>query len=117
MGERFKESTSFHVNRKLESNKNIKMKRPDFIYKTSTEIGLILLTSGIWAGRIPQDTWKNYDFKPYKKGKYVTDVVQVTPDDGFYLHTFYDVCPWSYSGNFLAVTKFPYQGKNHNGGM
>ncbi len=93
------------------------MKRPDFIYKTSTGIGLILLTNGIWAGRIPQDTWKNYDFKPYKKGKYVTDVVQVTPDDGFYLHTFYDVCPWSYSGNFLAVTKFPYQGKNHNGGM
>jgi hypothetical protein len=27
------------------------------------------------------------------------------------VHTFYDVCPWSFSGNFLAVTKIPNQGK------
>lgn len=35
----------------------------------------------------------------------------ITPEDGFFLHTFYDVCPFSPSGRYLAVTKFPYQGK------
>jgi hypothetical protein len=35
----------------------------------------------------------------------------VTPDDGFYIHTFYDVCPLSPSQQFLVVTKLPYQGQ------
>ena len=36
-------------------------------------------------------------------------VTCVTPDDGFYLHTFYDVCPWSPDGRYLVVIDFPYQ--------
>jgi len=34
---------------------------------------------------------------------------KVTPDDGYYVHTYYDVCPFSPSGRYLAVTRLPYQ--------
>jgi Tol biopolymer transport system component len=35
--------------------------------------------------------------------------MKVTPDDGYYVHTFYDECPWSPDGRQLAVTRLPYQ--------
>src|SRR5690606_16335691 len=52
-----------------------------------------------------------YPFRKYRPDRSVAPVYQVTPDDGYYLHTFFDVCPWSPSGKLLAVTKFPYQGR------
>jgi hypothetical protein len=88
------------------------MKRREFISKTSAGFSVLLLSPGIWAGSAGRSSsWKPFQFKPYRKGKFSVPVIQVTPDDGFYLHTFYDVCPWSPSGKLLAVTKFPYQGK------
>lgn len=54
-------------------------------------------------------TEKHYDFRPYRPGKSLADVHCITPDDGYYLHTFFDVCPWSISGRYFAVTRFPYQ--------
>ena len=35
----------------------------------------------------------------------------MTPD-GFYVHTYYDVCPFSPSGRYLAATRLPYQDHN-----
>lgn len=87
------------------------MNRRHFLFKTSAGIGLMLLAPDVWAGHVESDTWTSFDFKPFRKGKYPVPVTQVTPEKGFYLHTFYDVCPWSPSGNFLAVTRLPYQGK------
>ena len=34
------------------------------------------------------------------------------PDDGYYIHTFYDVCPWSPTGRYLAVTRLPFQDRD-----
>ncbi|MCW8925082.1 MAG: hypothetical protein OQJ84_02410 [Xanthomonadales bacterium] len=52
---------------------------------------------------------KQYDFKRYRETATLVPVHKVTPDDGYYLHTFYDICPWSPSQRFLACTKFPFQ--------
>lgn len=52
-----------------------------------------------------------YPFRQYRPEHSLAPVYQVTPDDGFYLHTFFDVCPWSPSQKLLAVTKLPYQGR------
>jgi hypothetical protein len=50
-----------------------------------------------------------YDFTRYRPHTTLCPVYRVTPDDGYYLHTFYDVCPWSPSQRYLACTKFPFQ--------
>jgi hypothetical protein len=50
-----------------------------------------------------------YAFKPYRPDETMVPVIQVTPDDGYYIHTFYDVCPFSPSGRYLAVTRIPFQ--------
>lgn len=87
------------------------MNRRKFIYHTSAGIAAILVSNGVWAGSYRSGEWRSYKFSNYSEGKFVVPVKKVTPDDGFYLHTFYDVCPWSPSGRYLALTKLPYQGK------
>ncbi len=39
----------------------------------------------------------------------VCSVTRVTPEDGFYVHTYYDVCPFSPSGRYLLCSRLPYQ--------
>ena len=87
------------------------MNRRRFIYSTSAGMAAMWLSPGLWAASFEPGRWKRYDFRSFRKGQYAVPLTCITPDDGFYLHTFYDVCPWSPSGNFLAVTKFPYQGR------
>jgi len=48
-------------------------------------------------------------FTPYRPGETIGTVLKVSPDDGFYLHTFYDECPFSPSGRILCVNRVPYQ--------
>ena len=55
-----------------------------------------------------------YDFKRYRETSTMVPVHRVTPDDGYYLHTFYDICPWSPSQRYLACTKFPFQDREPN---
>ncbi|MFD2114656.1 hypothetical protein ACFSTH_03085 [Paenibacillus yanchengensis] len=50
---------------------------------------------------------KHYKFRTYDKGSYPVQIV--TPDDGYYIHNFFDVKPWSPSGRYLAVLKLPFQ--------
>jgi hypothetical protein len=52
---------------------------------------------------------RSFKFRPYRKGKYAVPVFYITPADGFYLHTFFDICPWSKSQRYFAVTRLPYQ--------
>lgn len=87
------------------------MNRRDFLFKAAAGVNLPLLSQGFFAGRTTASPWKSYDFRPFRDGQFPVPVVKVTPDDGFYIHTFYDVCPWSPSGKMLALTRLPYQGK------
>jgi Tol biopolymer transport system component len=85
--------------------------RREFIQTTTAGLAVWLTGPNVWAGQYKATAWQNYDFKPYRKGDFAAPVTKVTPDGGFYLHTFYDVCPWSPSGRYLVVTKLPYQRK------
>jgi hypothetical protein len=87
------------------------MKRRSFIHKTSAGFGALLIAPNVWSCQYTAEEKKHFKFRPYREGGTLTPVTCITPDDGFYLHTFYDVCPFSPSQRYLAVTKFPYQGK------
>src|SRR5690606_13431554 len=89
------------------------MTRKEFIYQTTAGFTAALTLPGVWAFHTPKakENWTAFDFRPFRSGNSAAPVMQVTPDDGFYLHTFYDVCPWSPSGRYLALTKLPYQRK------
>jgi hypothetical protein len=52
---------------------------------------------------------KPVEFRPYNPGKTLVPITCVTPDDGFYIHTFFDVCPFSPSQRYLAVLRLPFQ--------
>lgn len=51
---------------------------------------------------------KLYDFREFPNGNSRVPVRVVTPDDGHYMTTFFDVDALSPSGRFLATTKVPF---------
>ncbi len=51
---------------------------------------------------------RSYKFEKYIHPDNACPVYRVTPRDGLYIHTFFDVCPWSPSGRYLVVTQVPY---------
>ncbi len=69
------------------------------------------LAPGIWSCARPSSKARKFPFKPYTAGDPLAPVTQVTPD-GFYVHTYYDVCPFSPSQRYLAATRLPYQDHN-----
>ncbi len=85
------------------------MKRRKFLYTTSAGLVASAIAPGVWACQNRFGDTYHYKFKKYRPGKTLGPVLQVTPEDGFYTNTYYDVCPWSPSGRFLAVTRMPYQ--------
>jgi hypothetical protein len=53
-----------------------------------------------------------YSFRPWRGGKTLAPVTQVTPRDRSYVHTYFDVTPFSPSHRYLAVTRLPF-GNRH----
>jgi len=84
------------------------MNRRSFM-RTSAGFLAVSLMPGAWSCRRPLSKKKKFDFKPYEAGKTLAPVVKVTPDDGCYIHTYYDVCSLSPSQRYLAATRLPYQ--------
>ncbi|MBN2288337.1 MAG: hypothetical protein JXQ83_03320 [Candidatus Glassbacteria bacterium] len=78
-------------------------------FRTSAGLLAAALAPGIWSCRRPAAARKKYDFTPYAPGGTRVPVVKVTPDDGSYVHTYYDVCSLSPSQRYLAATRLPYQ--------
>lgn len=91
------------------------MKRRAFL---RTSAGLVAASVGasVWAVAKPASSKRSFAVRPYRPGKTFGKVSCVTPGDGFYLHTFYDVCPFSPSERYLAVTRFPFQNRQPNPG-
>ena len=92
------------------------MIRRDFM-KASAMAGslaaLPLFASGVQAGTTGSTPARpgqvKYDFRTYRETATLCPVYSITPDDGYYLHTFYDICPWSPSQRYFACTRFPFQ--------
>jgi hypothetical protein len=71
---------------------------------------LLAATDTAQSGMVRQE------FSRYRETNTLCPVYRVTPDDGYYLHTFYDICPWSPSQRYLACTRFPFQDREPNYG-
>lgn len=91
------------------------MIRRDFL-KASTLLGSASAFAGQLHGERASDQPSHFEKRPiangfsrYREGNTSCPVYRVTPDDGYYIHTFYDICPWSPSQRYLACTKFPFQ--------
>ena len=78
-------------------------------FKTSAGLAAVMTAPDVWSCSAPPSTKKHVEFTPYRPDKTLAPVTKVTPDDGFYIHTFYDVTPFSPSHRFLAVNKLPFQ--------
>ena len=79
------------------------------LFHTSAGFLAALLMPGVWSCQRPLSKKEKYDFKPWDNGKTLAPVIKVTPEDGHYIHTYYDVCSLSMSERYLAVTRLPYQ--------
>jgi len=53
--------------------------------------------------------FRKVKFRRYRPNECAYPVTIVTPEDGDYMHTFFDVRPWSPSGDYLACLKLPFQ--------
>jgi hypothetical protein len=87
------------------------MKRIDFI-RTTAGFAAALVFPGCYLIQNKFNKTKKYKFRDYQKETSIGNVKIVTPDDGFYIHTFFDICPFSPSQKYLAVSKLPYQNRN-----
>lgn len=90
---------------------HINMKRRDFLTTTSAGLTAICLGSSLWSctNNSMHEAPTPFDFRPYRTGKTIGETWIVTPEDGFFTNTYYDVNPWSPSGRYLALTELPYQ--------
>lgn len=84
------------------------MKRRKFL-KTSAGFLAVAVSPGIWQCSNPDPNDTKIGFESYRPGETLGDITKITPDDGYYIHTFYDVCPWSPSQRYLAINKLPFQ--------
>jgi len=64
---------------------------------------------GGWSCTRPASNKKQFKFCPYRLRKTMGKITCVTPENGYYIHTFYDVCPFSPSQRYLALTRFSFQ--------
>lgn len=87
--------------------------RREFL-KTSAGFAAIAVIPGfLYACSVPEQVAveRVCNFCAYRPGETLGTVTAVTPEDGYYVHTFYDETPFSPSQRYLAVTRFPYQGR------
>ncbi len=84
------------------------MNRRDFVLTSAGFLAAAILP-GIWSCSRPVGDRKKYSFESMKSDQIRVPVLKVTPDDGFYVHTYFDVTPFSPSQRYFAVTKLPFQ--------
>lgn len=95
------------------------MNRRKFISKTSAGMAATLTLQGCWSvkNKLAEETTRSkirndLEFRDYRKGKTLSPIKIVTPKDAPYMHTFYDVSPFSPSGRYILLTRLPYQYKS-----
>lgn len=86
------------------------MDRRNFLRTSAGYIALCSIPGTFIIQKNPERPNK-IKFRSYQNKTSAGKVKIVTPDDGFYIHTFFDVCPFSPSQKYLAVTKIPYQNR------
>jgi len=85
----------------------MKMNRRKFL-RTSSGLFVSAAIPGIWSCKRITAKKQKYNFEPFK-GESLAPVLKVTPDDGYYVHTYFDVTPFSPTQRYLAVSRLPFQ--------
>ncbi len=86
------------------------MNRTKFLKTTGGLIALALMP-GAFAVSMPKQKAQKVQFKRVKNDGFFAPVYQLTPNDGIYQHTYFDVTPFSPSQRYLALSKFPFQNR------
>lgn len=86
------------------------MKRKEFLTTSAGFLAIMTLPGVFSINCTRKSSARSFKFRDYRKGETFGNVKIVTPDDGYYIHTFYDIIPFSPSQKLLAVNKLPYQG-------
>jgi hypothetical protein len=90
----------------------MKFSRREFA-RTSAGLLVTALSPGIWScRRAAAGDRKSFKFETWGAGKTLVPITRITPPNGLYIHTYYDVCPWSPSQRYLVATRLPYQDKD-----
>ena len=86
------------------------MNRRKFL-QTAAGLSVYAAAPRLWFGQRPVFKKKQYKFTSYKQTPSLVPVTKITPDDGSYIHTYFDVVPWSPSQRYYAATKLPFQNR------
>ena len=84
------------------------MKRRQFFH-TTAGFSALLMMPGIWSCQRPSGKKRSYDFETFQSEGQLAPVTRVTPGDGYFVYTYFDVTPFSPTGRYLAVSKLPFQ--------
>ena len=82
------------------------MKRREF-FRTSAGFTAVMLSPGVYSCSVRENRARAYDFQTMENADTLTPITRVTPPDGHYIHTYYDICSLSPSQRYLAATKLP----------
>ncbi len=77
--------------------------------RTSAGFSAILLAPGIWSCQRPKNEKRSYDFRAYQSDGQLAPVTIVTPEDGDFVHTYFDVTPFSPTRRYMVTSKLPFQ--------
>jgi len=77
--------------------------------RTSAGFSVIFLSPGIWSCMRPKSKKQSYDFRTFKSEGQLAPATIVTPEDGDFVHTYFDVTPFSPSGRYMVTSKLPFQ--------
>jgi hypothetical protein len=72
---------------------------------TSAGLSAIALSPYSWAIERKKTQKIQVRFETYAPGKTVGKVMSITPHDHHFVHTYYDICPFSRSQRFIAATR------------
>jgi hypothetical protein len=87
------------------------MKRRNFITTSAGFLAVMSMPGAFLIQKNQTLAKKKFKFRDYQSKTSFGKVKIVTPNDGYYIHTFYDICPFSPSQKYLAVNKLPHQGR------
>lgn len=86
------------------------MNRNEFL-KTSGGFFALALMPGAFAICMPKQKARKIQFKRVKNDNFLAPVFQITPNEGNYEQTYFDVTPFSPSQRYLAVSKLPFENR------
>ena len=90
----------------------MKMNRKNFITTSAGFLAFMTIPGCYLIQNKEKSSLKKYKFRNFREDTSYGKIKIVTPDDGYYIQTFFDVCPFSPSQKYIAASKLPYQDRD-----